>query len=459
MKKRVLKSLVAIMLAIMMVVGSSLVVGADMAYNIYSDPDLSETSGKFDTYSVDFRGVQTPNYTYWALATFNLYLSDRSKMYYKNLSGGGGYAGLQNTNPTKGKVSIMSFWEMTYGGGKKMTASLMYPEEGGEGKFTGEGDGTNWIAHMDWKDNRWYRMVLHTWTDVEKGSTFAGQWFQDRETGEWFLITYYDTHLYESCLQGWGMFQENYSHDKNVDLEREFHVKNLYIREFETQNWVSLATARLSYGDGGTANKAGAHSFGATQEYFWGKAGGLVDDQAAYEKEATKSQTYTIQQADTPSFGTPEIDSLELTQSEDGVWSANWDTSDFGTPQLGYKVEAVNTNGKVIYRVEGTRPEVESKALPGLNSDEFLCRVTVTDIFGQETTIETATEAYTAAMKEKEEEQEKEDDKTDDTTTQPSVDDTKKDSGSIGLIIGIAVAALAVIGGVSAIVVLKKKKQ
>ena len=34
--------------------------------SIHSVPDLSKTSNKFNTFSIDFRGIDTPPATYWS---------------------------------------------------------------------------------------------------------------------------------------------------------------------------------------------------------------------------------------------------------------------------------------------------------------------------------------------------------------------------------------------------------
>ena len=46
-----------------------------MAKNIYSNPDLSKTSKKFETFTIDFRGIDIPPSTYWALCNWNMDLS------------------------------------------------------------------------------------------------------------------------------------------------------------------------------------------------------------------------------------------------------------------------------------------------------------------------------------------------------------------------------------------------
>jgi hypothetical protein len=300
-----------------------------MAYNIYSDPDLSKTSNTFTTFSIDFRGVQTPKLTYWALCNFGLYFSDEVKAEYPNIRGGGAYAGLQDVDDgDQGRKAIMAFWEMFYkpkGATEEINlrAQRMYPQ-GAQNNFGGEGEGTNWITHYLWEDNVWYRMVLHSWEDKETGRTFIGQWFQNRETGEWTLISYFNTQLTNSCLRGnLSLFQENFVGGVNQYVEREFNVKNIYALDHKYNEWKSLDTTLLSYGNGGAANKEGGHSFGATDEYFWGIGGGEIGDmtQEEYENSSTKSKKYKITQPDAPTF----CDSLAPTvqvKKMAGVWTS-----------------------------------------------------------------------------------------------------------------------------------------
>ena len=82
-----------------------------MAKNIYSDPDLSKTSKKFDGFTIDFRGIDTPNSTYWALCNWQMDLTEFKKKY-PDAKGGGAYGGLQSS--TYEKRAIMSFWEIQY---------------------------------------------------------------------------------------------------------------------------------------------------------------------------------------------------------------------------------------------------------------------------------------------------------------------------------------------------------
>ena len=459
--RKIIRSAILLAIVAIMALSPAMTVSAKdyMAYNIYSDPVTTGTSGKFDTFTIEFRGIQTPNYTYWALANFALDLSDlKTIRAYPGITGGGAYAGLQHRSPTQGKAAIMSFWEMKYLGSKRLDVQQMYPY-GQDTNFTGEGEGKSAIVPYGWDDNKWYRMVIHTWEDIETGTTFAGQWFQNMESGEWTLTIYYNTNVYNSCFKGgMGLFQENYI--STYEEEREFNTKNIYAIDHKTGEWVSLASCNVSYGNGGAANKAGAHSFGATEEYFWGKAGGVVEDQDTYEKQALKSKIFKIQQPATPTFNTPKLNSLTI----DGG-KATWEVSATDMPQLSYKLDVIDTEGKTLLTKEQTRPEIRSVALDGVTTDAYKCVLTVTDFFGNTTTIEQATEAYKKAVSEPTPTPE---DTTAPVTTAPADTSTtpatttpyETKPNNTGLIIGVSAAVVVVIGGaVAAAIVIKKKKQ
>ena len=382
------------------------------AFNIYSDPDTSQTSGRFTTYSIDFLSDDTADCTYWALANFGLYKSKATQKKYKNISGGGAYAGLQDGAYAKhwdgsyfrnedgtlyfGKVGILSFWEMTYYDKieKKnviMRASRVYPE--GESTFGGEGEGTNCIMPYAWQDSRWYRMILHSWDDAETGTTFVGEWYQDLETGEWTLFAYFDTHLYESCIEGgMGLFMENFSTSTKDDV-RTFKTKNIYAQDAADGLWKSLPTCKMSYGDGGTPDKVGGHDFGAADDYFWGTAGGVVENQASYDASSRKSGTYTINQPDQPTLSAPKEPTLKAEQKGKNL-NVSWTADPTGAPQQSYTL-SVFANGEKVFETTQTRPEVDACKVEDFSAKEYKCVLTVNDIFGGTTITEYATAGYT----------------------------------------------------------------
>ena len=412
MKRLLLSAISLILTASMLLCAGVLYAGAaEKAFNIYSNPDVSGTSQKFTTYMIDFRSDQSADATYWALANFGLFKSRETSKKYRNISGGGAYAGLQDgayakkwdgeyiRNPDgtlwNGKVGILSFWDMRYRDKEKgevvMTATRVYPH--GESTFGGEGEGTNCIQPYEWRDNSWYRMALHSWEDSETGTTFVGEWYMDVETGEWTLFAYFDTHLIGSCMEGgMGLFMENFSSYSKDDV-RTFNTKNIYAQDFTDGSWKSLSTCTISYGDGGSADKVGGHDFGATDEYFWGMAGGVVENQKEYDKASTKQKTFTITQPDTPDFGTHKLSSLTADPTTKGL-TVSWKAEQKSTPQLSYKLEVFGKDGEKIAEKAETRPQVTSVTLENVKETEFKCVLTTTDIFGAESSVSYESEGY-----------------------------------------------------------------
>lgn len=129
-----------------------------MAHNIYSDPILPNASNqKYDTFLIDFKGTKTPIHTYWALCNFNIDLTSfKEEHNYYDVTGGGAYAGLQNTNT--GRKGIMSFWQVEYYTDANkinkqiLNAKCMYPTT--EKNFGNEGSGVNYIGPYNWETNK-----------------------------------------------------------------------------------------------------------------------------------------------------------------------------------------------------------------------------------------------------------------------------------------------------------------
>ena len=459
MNKKTLRCLVALCMAVLMTAGCALnIFAADMAYNIYSDPqpDLEDSEKKYDTFQIDFMSTQTPTHTYWALANFGLYISPATNMKYKGINGGGGYAGLQDKSKTYGNAAIMAFWEWRYNGDTILRANRVYPY-GADNPFYGEGEGNNWITPYGWQDNQWYRMVLRTWTDVERGTTFAGQWFLDLTSGEWTLISYFDTNLIQSCWVGnMSFFMENFVGD-TAGEERDAYLKNIYVRKNSDQQWVSLNTSKLSHCNNGANNKTGKHSFGATEEYFWGKSGGFLADgqsQKEYDKQSPVSQVYSITQPDMPDLGSANLGEVKL-EKVDGVWNVSWAMAEGSTPQLSYTLSVKDGEGNAVYTKMETRPEIAGAVLADVTTEALSATVTVTDIYGATTKMNVVTDAYRELHPEEEETPEEDNDKTD----APATD--KKESGmDTGVVIAIVAVAAVVVAAVAVtVIVISKKKK
>ena len=469
MKKRIFTALIALtmLLSTVSILGVASAAAGEMAYNIYSEPLASGTL--LDSFTIEFKSTQTPAATYWSLANFGWYISKQTQNRYRGITAGGSYAGLQDHGNRT--AAIIAFWEWYYKDSNSETQKLhawrMYPEckkcpnctpADHHSYFGGEGEGVNWITTYTWEDDHWYRMLLHTWTDIETATTFCGLWFEDVETHEWKLITYFDTKLINSCMEGnMHFFMENYV-GTTIDEERDVFMRNIYYVPHGTGEWKSNPSTVLSHCNNWANNKLGNHSFGATEEYFWAKSGGLLDDpskQAALDA-SQPPQEFTITQPDQPTFGTPAFKEVRVMENSDGEMALRWRMAADSTPQLSYFVDIRDADGNRLYSKQQTRPHINLLELEDLGTDVFTCSVTVTDTFGNTATQKAVSPKYAELYPEEEEEPTE----TPEDETTPT-DKGEKSEGDTGMIITIAaVAAVVVIGGVvTAVLVLKKKKK
>lgn len=263
-----------------------------MAHNIYSDPDLSGTGGRFDGFLIDFKADRAGTATYWALCNWEMNKDDLMSRYDVTDVSAGAYAGLQMR--PDGPKAIMAFWEICFtdnsGNEQTILAQRVYPADGDTDTFGGEGEGTNYICNYPWQPGSWYRMYLNCYWD-ETGKTFVEQWVADLSTGEWSLISCFDTGLYHSFFEG-GMsqFMENYDSYYSNET-RTFEYRNIRVRELGSESWTDLNTSLLSV-DTWWDNKKGNALFGATEDRFYGIANGYGPD--AFEPQADISDMCTI---------------------------------------------------------------------------------------------------------------------------------------------------------------------
>jgi len=334
------------------------------AKNIYSTPDLSKTSNKFEGFTIDFRGIDTPDATYWALCRWNMDLTEFKKDH-QDVTGGNAYGGLQTKSG--GRVAILSFWEVGYkenGVSKTHRANRLYPL-GKESSFSGEGEGTNYIANYDWSTNVWYRFIIRSWVNPSTQDTYVGEWIQNLNTKVWTLFSYFNTNLKNSYLtKRLAFFQENFN-GRTFGQERSFQIKNMYAYDKEYKKWISLNTTTLSYDPAYWGyDTAGTHEIGYTSNYFFGSSGLPVDDQKIYDASSPTSIKGTITQPNTPDFKSPKFISLSATLSETKL-SISWSIDSKTCPCYSYQVtvliyDSKNSSYKLILNKQIPRPEEKS---------------------------------------------------------------------------------------------------
>ena len=272
-----------------------------MSHNIYSDPVLNGTSGKYSGFLIDFCSDHAATSTYWALCNWYMDISDfKSKHTVLDPdSAAGAYAGLQNR--PDGKKAIMSFWEVKYldenNNEQSLRAKRIYPEGGETNQFGGEGEGSNYITDYYWRTGKWYRMYICCYDDATTGHTFVEQWVMDIEKGVWTKISCFDTGLCHSYFKGaMSQFMENYGWEYSNEV-RTFAYRNMYVREYDTGEWKYINQSELVV-DTWWDNKKGNFAFTADGNTLYGITCGYGPDTAALNDDIRRK--YTISSTSGP---------------------------------------------------------------------------------------------------------------------------------------------------------------
>ena len=322
---------------------------------IFSVPDLTKTSNKINSYTIDFRGIETPPATYWSLANYHLDMTDFQKTHL-NVTGGGAYGGLQTLSNGE-KVAIMSFWKINYsenGETKTIRFNRIYPK-GEEMDFSGEGEGTTYRASYNWNSNGWYRFVLHTWDDLKTKNTFIGQWIQDLSTKEWTLFAYFNTNLNNSYIGGGSgalsAFQEIFNRNY-FNEDRYFQLRNMYVFDRLSEKWISINSSNLYYNQNPDIYK----EVGNTQFYFYGKSGKRTEKNTDGSKN---HYTGSISQPQNPDFSEPKFKIFNV-EFNSTVLNVNWEIDPTTCPcyEYSYQLQIKEEDKyKIIFSGIITRPE------------------------------------------------------------------------------------------------------
>lgn len=217
-----------------------------------------------------------------------------------------------------------------------------------------------------------------------------GTWFYDYEEDTWTLFAYYDTKLFNSYIVGGvGQFLENFSESQGARY-RSFRYRNIYFLSHDSGNWVSSPTVNLR--SDGNAKAFGEAKLGVSEDntYVWASVDGTSEIDTDHEIKITP----TLTQADTPSVGTPSIESVTVKNQNGKGLTVSWDYTEHSTPQLQYTLKLYDPDGKQLAVRKGSRPEVVSQAFESIASDAVRVELSVVDVFGQNTSFSYETESY-----------------------------------------------------------------
>ncbi len=344
------------------------------AHCIYSRPDLSQTSGSFLSFMIDFRTDNQAIGTYWQLCQATLDVTEL-KAQYPTVSNAVFYGGFQRS---VNKINtLFSFWDIVedYNENKVITTPTRVYPAGDEHLFGGEGNGHNYFMDYEWKENTWYTLLVHCWKDKATGKTFIGQWIRNTEDGEWILTSYFNTTLSETCIQGsMSQFMESFS-KPYWGLKRDIYLKNIYTYDKIKKQWFSLDKMSMNYSYM-YPDKNGTHTLKITDEYFFGDAGEKVENQALYDSQNPQILTGTVKQPAVPNFGNFSINTMSVDNEK-----LEWDFSESSAPALSFSADIINKDTMEVTSYVCTRPEVRELSLKELSDGNYLIHTQFTDVF------------------------------------------------------------------------------
>ncbi len=319
-----------------------------MAKNIYLTPELINTTNKFDTFTLEFKGIHTPPSTFWSLCNFEMDLT-KFKENYKDAEGSKGYGGFQTTIEDRRMVFYLSDIYYTENSKSKiLKPERIYPKEIDD----------NYLASFHWKTNSYYKFVIKSWIDYETNKTFIGEWIQDMDIHKWYLISYFDTNLENSFITGsLSQYQENF-YDKYFGVERSFNIRNIYAYDIDYKKWISLNTTTMSYDLASWGyNTAGTHDFGFTDNYSYGSSGELVDDQEKYDEINPEKIKASINQSEI--FEKGKLNFYLDIEMNSTMVRPHWIIGENSVAPLRFKIifGKDNWNEGVIFTKNITRPE------------------------------------------------------------------------------------------------------
>lgn len=237
--------------------------------------------GRYTQYAIDFKADSLPDYTYCCLANFYLDYPELKEQYAKVYTEAiSGYAGFQHRGPDQTAVGILSFWDLycedADGNKTQITPTRVYPEPDDDMTFGNEGEGVHCLKDYDWKQGKWYRMLLQCGVSETTGNTTIEQWVMDLESGQWTYLCKYDIGTKNvAFIGGNAIFLENFGPATSGDV-RTMEVKNARILPEGSDQWVSVRSGYFSE----NFDYPGSYKYGTCDDTFWmittglsGKAG------------------------------------------------------------------------------------------------------------------------------------------------------------------------------------------
>ncbi|MNK60835.1 Ricin-type beta-trefoil lectin domain protein [compost metagenome] len=306
----------------------------------------------------------------------------------------GGYAGLQQTPDNSfgtPNILISSLWDPNTAGG--VYSEVAYTGSATiSSRFGGEGDGYKTINPYQWELNTWYNLALRAWK--LNGKLYIGSFIQNQTTGVWVHTS---TLAIAERTQFLGSsndaFLENWT-GTNPAYDGSF-IRKAFFKDcwnLSTNNTWEKHTSRSFSANAGDAGRNGIYDrafnsgYDATEDAYFMEHGGNVQPGSGFGTGRTLTLPAQTNQGSAPTLTIAEVQSATATSNGNTV-TVNWTNNQTKSPQFSSKVELLNPSGTVVSTINEVLPQKRSATISStLGSGTYSVRITITDIFNQNST-------------------------------------------------------------------------
>ncbi|MGI9443541.1 MAG: PA14 domain-containing protein [Rubripirellula sp.] len=222
----------------------------------------------------------------------------------------------------------------------------------------------------------WFTMCKRVWKPANNNAShrYEGWWIKDQQTGKWHLSAVMRIPAPVTGYSGWSTFVEELA--KGAD--RAIDIRRFYCRL--KQEWHSVDTITMD-------NKYNARFSVLENDSVF-----HYEEPVNHKADPAGTTSWTVKQPNQPTLGASAIDNLHAEALGDQI-AVRWFVPDTAIPQLGYRIELLNDDSQTISEITEMMPHQHIKIISTAGIKVQRVRLTLIDIFDQETTHEIAVTA------------------------------------------------------------------
>jgi len=244
------------------------------------------------------------------------------------------------------------------------------------GPMFGEGASCNFTGHLNFMEqNQWYRFVMRTWQDAHKPEQvgYMGWWVKDLKHDRWHHVGIVRIPNKVTGMRGQSCFVEIIGPPgkRQIDRRGSYH-------HFKGQWHATRAITQTA----ATGKNSTWEALEDGKVWRFTNVPHPEDSPPLAHPELKDTVYYPFRnQAPQPDLEAPRIERVRAQRAGDQVL-VSWTVPDDTPPQLGYTVQLLDRQGRVLSERTDARPEVFATRIDGAAKAESV-KLTLRDIYNQ----------------------------------------------------------------------------